>query len=49
MTDYVIIIPTIWDYITDILHGPSFWIGLGVFCIVTIGTFKMYRKRRGWF
>jgi len=49
MTDYTVIIPTIWDYFDQILHGVPFWIGLGVMCVLTIGLSRIYRKRRGWY
>jgi len=47
MTIYII--PTIWDYLTDVIQSAPFWAALGVICIITIGLTRVYRKRRGWY
>jgi hypothetical protein len=49
MTDVTIVIPTIYDYLADIVTGVPFWAAIGVMAVTTIGLSRIYRRRRGWY
>jgi hypothetical protein len=49
MADITIIIPTIYDYLAEIVTGVPFWAALCAMSIISIGAFRIYRKKRGWY
>ena len=49
MADIVITIPTIYDYLAQLLTGISFWAAVAVFAIMTIAFSRWYRRKRGWY
>jgi hypothetical protein len=48
MAEVTYIVPTMWDYFSDIITGVPFWCAVGVAAVLTVAMARAYRKRRGW-
>lgn len=48
MADVTVVIPTVWDYLADLVTGVPFWAAMAFMSITTIFTFRVYRRKRGW-
>jgi len=48
MTDYELVVPSIWDYATEYLADPVIWVGAMGVSVATILFSRWYRRRRGW-
>jgi len=48
VTDVTIVIPTLWDYVAEIVTSISFWGAVCVMSVITIGGVRYYRRKKGW-